>query len=179
MPANGHAVVIHELEAPYDSLVLEGMDRPFQGVDAATAQIASVTRLPGSPEAVVHAMGVAEEPIVLEGRFHDNVLRIFGQSPEDQVSTVRGLVYRLHPCWMTWGTLITKLGRVSSFTPTYIRDNDIQYRITFDVDRAAEPRKVLRTRAADEVGDVRRRIERLQNPLSDVGDAMNRAFRVP
>jgi len=138
MPADGQPVIIQELAGPRATLVLGGRDRPAPNVGVGSKQRATQKYLPGSEEAVVHIMGTAEDPISLRGRFHDDFLRVFGQSPEDQVLQARGLLHRMNSCRLTWGTSIVRIGRVKAFVPTYVRDKVIDYEITFDVDLAED-----------------------------------------
>lgn len=144
MPADGQPVIIQELAGPGATLVLGGLDRPEPPLGVPTRQRSFQTWNPGSDEATVHVMGIAEDPIVLRGRFHDDFARVFGQSPEDQIQQARGLLQRLNRCSISWGTTIARFGRVTRVTPRYVRDSDIIYEIVFSVDGSNEPRGVVR-----------------------------------
>lgn len=139
MPANGQPVVILELDTPFVSLRLGNMDAPAPNVEVGDRHRTTQVWLPGTQEATTHKMGPQFDGITLQGRFHDDVIRLLGQSPEDLVRAARGICRRGNRCRLRWGTTIVREGTLKEFRATYVKHDDILYNLVFEVDRAIEP----------------------------------------
>lgn len=139
MPANGQAVTIQELDTPFATLRLDNMDAPAPKVEVGESHRTTQVWLPGVQEATTHKMGPQYAGITLQGRFHDDALRLLGQSPEDLVGVARGILRRGNRCRLRWGTTIVREGTMKDFKATFVKHDDIVYSIVFEVDRAIEP----------------------------------------
>lgn len=139
MPANEQPVIIEELTRPNAVLVLAGKDRPEQPLQVPMRQRSRQVWNPGNDEATTHVMGVAYDPITMKGRWHDDLLRVAGQGPEDLLRQARGICLRGNQCRLSWGDSIVRIGRLKRIDPEYVRDDDIIYNITFEVDSVDEP----------------------------------------
>lgn len=179
MPADGQAVIIQELAGPRATLTLAGSDRPKPRVEVPTELRARQFWMPGSGVATTHVMGTKEMPVQLEGRWANDFNRILGQGPEDLVALTRGIQSRGNRCLITWGTTISRLGRIEMFTPIYVRDKVINYRIVFQVDAALEPGNPFRTpKAVVAAQAIRRRIDEVATVLSVVKAALGADARL-
>lgn len=137
--ANFQPIILQELGLPRSKVRLAQMDMPEPNVSVGSEHRSSQTWLAGQDVATTHQLGMRFDPITLRGRFHDDLLRILGQSPQDLVRAIRGIQTRGNPVRLKWGNIINRVGRIKRFVPEYVRADDIKYELTFEVDEVLEP----------------------------------------
>lgn len=137
--SNNQPLLIQELAEPAALLVFDGTNKVDPNVAVPMRRRTKQVWNPGNDKATVHDMGVAYDPITITTRFHDDVTRLLGETPEALLRQARGLCLRGNQCRLSWGDSIVRTGRVKSVTPQYVRSDDIIVEIEFEVDGAAEP----------------------------------------
>ena len=168
-PADGQPVIIEELTLGGAVLVLDGKDRPDPSVQVPTTQRSTQDWYPGRREALVQLMGVEEGQVTLTGLWHDDLKRLTTrEGPLEILQQARGILARMRPCRLVWGSAIRRNGRLVAVTPTFIRDRVIEYELVFEVDRALENYdQVPHNARAANLREVRSRADRVFRTVSD------------
>lgn len=138
MPADGLPVLIAETRPPFGVLVYGGIDRPFPRVSVPTRLRRQQTWLPGNDVAVTHVLGIEHGDVDLEFRLHNDRARAIGAGPEFQVKQAQAMITRRNPALLIWGTTIVRRGFLVDVDPRFVRDKDIPFRLTFQVDEALD-----------------------------------------
>jgi hypothetical protein len=149
--ADGEAVTITELRAPFRVIELARQDRPDKPVSRASEQRARQSHYPGTQRASTQVMGTREEPVQLNGWFLDplNGLDVVNTAkPDGTLSTARGVAAKIALlrgiqqtgglCRLVWGEIIVCYGRVKRADFRYHESARVQYSILFEVDQPDE-----------------------------------------
>lgn len=165
MAADGQPVIIRELEGARRTVELAASDLPEQGVTTGVSQRVQRTYYPGSRRPSTQVMGLEHKDIALQGWFKDHWTGTLGGALAQHVA-MKQLCAGQAYCELTWGSTLVVRGRVLSYDGTFIRDGDIRYSLTFQVDESDDA-EVITTTAEAVTPPSQATLTKLLNAASD------------
>ena len=168
--ADGQPLVLREVSGTL-SVTLALAALPGQGVEAPATLRSVTTHYPGSSAPSTQVMGTREEPIELSGQWRDVWLGLEGASAE-LVTACRRLFLGQRYCELAWGELLVRRGYVKAFAPKYLREGEIDWKLTFEVAEADDPEVIstpyAEVKASTDLLDV---LHAISASLDDVAEA--------
>ena len=168
--ADGQPLILRSVDGEF-TVILSDASLPSQGIEAPATLRAVTTHYPGSSAPSTQVMGTKEEPIELSGQWRDVWLGFEGASAE-LVTSCRRLFLGQRYCELAWGELLVRRGYVKAFAPKYLREGEIDWKLTFEVAEADDP-EVISTPYAEVKSstDLLDLLHAISASLDDVAEA--------
>lgn len=135
--ADGQPVVLKELEGDGREIQLLASDMPRQGVVVGGELRRVTTWYPGAQTASTQVLGTKEREIELNGWLRDTWEGLVGGAAK-MMQDLRDLWLGQRYCELTWGTLVVRRGYIADVEFRFVRETDIEYRLTFQPTEAQE-----------------------------------------
>jgi LysM repeat protein len=120
-------------------IVLRGRAMPYKEVEYGVKQTVNTTWYPGNPVATQQILGPSLEPTEFNGawksRYIDNCVLVDGQNIGPDLERVTRLFANACLAGIQWKVSWVsevRQGVISSFTPTWIRQTDVNWKMTID-----------------------------------------------